>query len=447
MLERRRDGRVRRRRICRRTALRDGTNTMGYYTREDLPFFHALADAFTICDHYHCSVIGPTDPNRMYTMSATIDPDGNDGGPSLQTLVTNREQQFGKFTWRDLSRAAAGRGDQLEDLLDARRRLRRQRAAVLQGLPGRPAARRERVRPQFPTEFLADCAAGTLPQVSWILARWCDSEHPPAPVTYGEVALSRSAERARLEPGGVGEDGAVRHLRRERRVLRPRAAAGAARRDAGRVPDRRTAAGDRRRHPRADRAGLPRADARDLAVLARRLRVLGTRSTTPRCCASSNGASGREVPNLSRWRRKHTGDMTQAFNFAARADPLGAGAADARRCADPRVLGSDCPTQAPDTGSAEFPTVQGYPLPPPPQTMPVQEKGKRAAPERLLGPPARPAAARRRPPPLSRRATTRSARVPESPALPPSRRSGPTRGRRYMGRGRSPARSGCARRR
>jgi hypothetical protein len=44
------------------------------------------------------------------------------------------------------------------------------------------------------------------------------------------------------------------------------------------------------------------------------------------------------------------------------------------------VLGSDCPTQAPDTGSAEFPSVQGYPLPPPPQTPPVQAKGKRLHP-------------------------------------------------------------------
>jgi phospholipase C len=72
---------------------------MGYYTREDLPFFHALADGFTICDHYHCSVLGPTDPNRLYSMTATIDPAGKNGGPSLQTLVTNREQQYGKFTW------------------------------------------------------------------------------------------------------------------------------------------------------------------------------------------------------------------------------------------------------------------------------------------------------------------------------------------------------------
>lgn len=43
--------------------------TMGYFDRGDLPFYYALADAFTICDAYHCSVFGPTDPNRFYAMS------------------------------------------------------------------------------------------------------------------------------------------------------------------------------------------------------------------------------------------------------------------------------------------------------------------------------------------------------------------------------------------
>jgi hypothetical protein len=47
------------------------------------------------------------------------------------------------------------------------------------------------------------------------------------------------------------------------------------------------------------------------------------------------------------------------------------------------VLNSDCPTQAPDAGSAEFPTVVGYPLPPPPQTMPGQEPGKPRRPSGL----------------------------------------------------------------
>jgi len=32
----------------------DGTLTMGFYRRRDLPFYYALADAFTICDNYHC---------------------------------------------------------------------------------------------------------------------------------------------------------------------------------------------------------------------------------------------------------------------------------------------------------------------------------------------------------------------------------------------------------
>ena len=39
---------------------------MGYYTRADIPFQFALAEAFTICDAYHCSVLGPTWPNRLY---------------------------------------------------------------------------------------------------------------------------------------------------------------------------------------------------------------------------------------------------------------------------------------------------------------------------------------------------------------------------------------------
>ena len=45
--------------------------TMGYFTRSDLPFNYALADAFTICDGYHQSILGPTSPNRMYLWAGT----------------------------------------------------------------------------------------------------------------------------------------------------------------------------------------------------------------------------------------------------------------------------------------------------------------------------------------------------------------------------------------
>jgi phospholipase C len=71
-----------------------GPETMGYYTRADLPLYHALADTFTICDGYHRSVIGPTDPNRLMSMSATIDPAGSHGGPLVETLVSGRSNRF-----------------------------------------------------------------------------------------------------------------------------------------------------------------------------------------------------------------------------------------------------------------------------------------------------------------------------------------------------------------
>lgn len=46
--------------------------TMGYYNREDIPFYYALADAFTVCDQNFCSVLAGTTPNRLYFWSGTI---------------------------------------------------------------------------------------------------------------------------------------------------------------------------------------------------------------------------------------------------------------------------------------------------------------------------------------------------------------------------------------
>ena len=45
--------------------------SMGYFRREDIPFQYALADAFTICDAYHCSVTTGTDPNRIVFWSGS----------------------------------------------------------------------------------------------------------------------------------------------------------------------------------------------------------------------------------------------------------------------------------------------------------------------------------------------------------------------------------------
>ncbi|MEO8712083.1 MAG: phospholipase C, phosphocholine-specific, partial [Parafilimonas sp.] len=46
--------------------------TMGYYTREDIPFYYALADAFTVCDQNFCSSLTGTDPNRLHFWSGNI---------------------------------------------------------------------------------------------------------------------------------------------------------------------------------------------------------------------------------------------------------------------------------------------------------------------------------------------------------------------------------------
>jgi phospholipase C len=57
--------------------------TMSYFTRSDVPFHRALASAFTICDAYHCSIQGPTTPNRLFLWSGMIDPTGEQGGPAI----------------------------------------------------------------------------------------------------------------------------------------------------------------------------------------------------------------------------------------------------------------------------------------------------------------------------------------------------------------------------
>lgn len=46
--------------------------TMGYYSRVDIPFYYAMADAFTICDQHFCSSLTGTTPNRLFFWSGTI---------------------------------------------------------------------------------------------------------------------------------------------------------------------------------------------------------------------------------------------------------------------------------------------------------------------------------------------------------------------------------------
>ena len=71
--------------------------TLGHYTREDLPFNYAMADAFTVCDQNFCSGMTSTTPNRSFfwTGKVSYDLDG------LQKVnIRNDDFSYGKLPWR-----------------------------------------------------------------------------------------------------------------------------------------------------------------------------------------------------------------------------------------------------------------------------------------------------------------------------------------------------------
>jgi phospholipase C len=171
--------------------LENFATTMGYFTRADLSYYYALADAFTVCDGYHCSVLGPTDPNRVMALSGTIDPGGTGGGPVLVTQTTGRPQQYGKFTWTTMP----------EQLLDAGVTWKVYNdptgLALFSPLPyfkayNDPTTTRglqlqaQAIAPNYPADFVADVATGTLPQVSWIHGPVVQCEHPATAPQWGE---------------------------------------------------------------------------------------------------------------------------------------------------------------------------------------------------------------------------------------------------------------------
>lgn len=71
--------------------------TMGYYSREDLPFYYALADAFTVCDQNYCSVMTSTTPNRSCFWTGTI---RDQQRVDSKVYIRNDEIERGGMTWK-----------------------------------------------------------------------------------------------------------------------------------------------------------------------------------------------------------------------------------------------------------------------------------------------------------------------------------------------------------
>lgn len=70
--------------------------TLGHNNREDVPFYYALADAFTVCDQNFCSSLTGTDPNRLYFWSGTIREKQNEDS---RPCVYNDDADFGLLKW------------------------------------------------------------------------------------------------------------------------------------------------------------------------------------------------------------------------------------------------------------------------------------------------------------------------------------------------------------
>ncbi|MFD1050229.1 alkaline phosphatase family protein, partial [Kibdelosporangium lantanae] len=63
-----------------------GVRTMTHMRRDALPFYYALVDAFTLCDAYHCSEMGPTNPNRYFMFTGKL---GYEPGSTTQRAIGN----------------------------------------------------------------------------------------------------------------------------------------------------------------------------------------------------------------------------------------------------------------------------------------------------------------------------------------------------------------------
>jgi len=356
---------------------------MGYYSRADLPYYYAVADAFTICDAYHCSVIGSTTSNRLYAMTGMLDPDGRYGGPVLSTINWS-PQSLGIFEpgWLTYPEVLldAGVSWKCYSTLDADTE-ENPLVNFKQYYPGyssdlalnlRAAKLFAGIFAQSYENFLIDAAAGLLPQVSWVTTHLTQLEHPSTAPQDGEFALETILDAVTANPltwrktvvfytydenGGYFDH-----------VAPPTAPPG--------TPGEFVRNADGSYDPRPiglgfrvpmliispfSRGGFV---AREVFDHTSQLRFLERWLT-------AKGFSNVRAPNLSDWRRAAVGDLTSALNFVA---------PDTSRPTLP-LRGPMNPLEHPECITEEL-TMAASPQPTS-QSLPGQEDGTRPSPSGL----------------------------------------------------------------
>ena len=162
--------------------LRAGSNddfSIGYYTQADLPFLGQAAPSWTTFSRYFAATMAETYPNRIYTHAAQTDRDTNTTNISTLPTIWDRLQAANipcRYYFNDVPFLA------------------------LWGAKYLPISR------PF-VSFLADCAAGTLPAVSYVDPRFIDEssgtsgdDHPHADIRNGEAFMNLVYSAVTLSP-------------------------------------------------------------------------------------------------------------------------------------------------------------------------------------------------------------------------------------------------------
>ncbi|EUC12203.1 phosphocholine-specific phospholipase C [Paraburkholderia hospita] len=162
---------------------------MSYFSRSDLPFYYALADAFTVCDQYYASTLTQTNPNRLHLFS------GSSGLSAGFLPALDNVEPVAGFTWPTVAETLETAGvrwrvyQQADNFDDNALALFRnfRSASASSALYRNGMARVDDVV----RAFAADVAAGALPQVSWIIAPAALSEHANYHPQAGEDLTAR----------------------------------------------------------------------------------------------------------------------------------------------------------------------------------------------------------------------------------------------------------------
>lgn len=186
--------------------------TMGYLKRDDVSFHYALADAFTVCDSYFCSIHADTAPNRIYLWSGTLDPRNaygtKENGPGLEerhhkngfTWTTYPERlEKNNISWKLYQGGTGEPGTPTDNYTDNSLEFFAQYQVGEGASPTSPLVTKG-VTNRTLAEFRQDVIGGSLPQVSWIVAPYKYSEHPEASPTDGAYYVNTVLEALTANP-------------------------------------------------------------------------------------------------------------------------------------------------------------------------------------------------------------------------------------------------------